>query len=461
MKLQTKITLLFSGISILGLLLLNASIFYFVSEFNFEDFFKRLEARVNLAAEISINPDKESTAYKNVRQRYLEKLANETEYIVRLDTVKAGNYIPVLNPPKTFYDDIIAARGRKIRYTQKNVFYAGGLSKSQGQKYMVVVTATDPYGFKELEKLKRILLAIFLVSIILTWFAGKVFSYFTVRPVRNIIKSVQNISANNLHLRLENANAKDEIAELITTFNNMLTRLETAFETQNNFVSNASHELRTPLTIITAETELLLAHNQLPPRLQPQVASILTEAEKLADILASLLGLAQTGFDGKKQHWQKIRADELVIHVANSAKRIDPKSEIIIDFDALPTTESQLYTEGNANLLQLAISNIVLNACKYSNNQPVHIKICAANGYIIIKVKDKGIGIPADDQQHIFEPFFRASNTAQYTGHGVGLPLTLNIISLHKGSINIRSEEGVGTEIEISLPVVDALSGIS
>jgi hypothetical protein len=182
MKLQTKITLLFSGISIVGVLLLNASIFYFVSEFNFEDFFKRLEARVNLTAEISINPDKESGAYQQVRQRYLEKLFNETEYIVRLDTGRAGNYIPVLNLPTTFYNKVIAGKGRKIRHTKKNIFYAGGLFVSQGQKYIVVVTATDPYGFKELAQLKRILVVVFLISIILTYFAGKVFSYFTVRP---------------------------------------------------------------------------------------------------------------------------------------------------------------------------------------------------------------------------------------------------------------------------------------
>jgi hypothetical protein len=88
MKLQTKITLLFVAISTIGLVLLNASIFYFVSDFNFEDFFKRLEARVNLTAEINIHPDKESVAYKQVRTRYLEKLENEQEYIIKLDTTK-------------------------------------------------------------------------------------------------------------------------------------------------------------------------------------------------------------------------------------------------------------------------------------------------------------------------------------------------------------------------------------
>ena len=451
MKLQTKITLLFFVISTIGLVLLNASIFYFVSEFNFEDFFKRLEARVNLAAEININPDKESAAYKQVRTHYLEKLENEKEYIIKVDTAKQLPYTKIINLPDEFYRDIL--ENNKARYIQKNNFYAGAVFNTQQAKYIVIVAATDPYGFKELDLLKKVLLIIFIISIVLTYIAGTIFSYYTVQPVRDIIKSVKNITANNLHLRLDEVRGTDEIAELVLTFNNMLTRLETAFETQNNFVSNASHELRTPLTIITSETELLLKGNKIPDDARSSVNIILAEAEKLGHILASLLGLAQTGFDGKKQNWQKIRVDELVMGVADSVKRIDRESIIDIDFSALPTNEALLYTEGNSNLLQLAVSNIVLNACKYSDNRPVKIQLSADNGRIIIKVTDTGIGIPEDEQAHIFEPFFRASNTSKFQGHGIGLPLTLNIIRLHKGTIGIRSQEQVGTEIQILLPV--------
>jgi signal transduction histidine kinase len=451
MKLQTKITLLFCGISTLGLLLINASIFYFVSEFNFEDFFKRLEARVNLAAETNINPDKQSLAYKEVRNRYLEKLANEKEFIIRLDTAKVPGYTKQIELPESFYQEVF--KNKKARLNIDNRFYAAKVFTSQNEKYLVIVTANDPYGFKELEELKSVLMVIFFVSIILTYIAGKIFSFYTIQPVRGIIKRVKNITANNLHLRLDDVRGKDEIAELVLTFNNMLTRLETAFETQNNFVSNASHELRTPLTIITSETELLLASGTIPDEAKTSVQTVLHEAEKLGHILASLLGLAQSGFDGKKQNWHKIRVDELVLEVADSVKKIDRESVIDIDFSALPDDERLLCTEGNVNLLQLAVSNIVLNACKYSNNRPVLVQLTVENGRIIIKVTDKGIGIPEQDQQHIFEPFYRASNTSKFQGHGIGLPLTLNIIRLHKGSIGIRSQEQVGTEIQVLLPV--------
>ncbi|TDQ06925.1 HAMP domain-containing sensor histidine kinase [Pedobacter metabolipauper] len=451
MKIQEKITLFFVIIATTGLILVNGAIFYFVSSFTFEDFFKRLEARVNLSAEINVHPDSRSEAYQHVRSRYLEKLDNEQDYVSKMDSGTQNTFKKPLPLPDKFYNEIIGTG--KARYNEGNHFYAGSFFKTEQGNYIVIVAAEDPYGFKELEQLKKVLLIVFAISILLTYIAGKIFSYYTIKPVRSIIRSVKKISADNLNSRLTEVKGKDEIAELVLTFNNMLTRLETSFETQNNFVSNASHELRTPLTIITSEAELLLTNGNLSPTNGETVKTILSEAEKLVNILSSLLGMAQSGFNGKKQNWERIRMDELILTVADHVKKIEPKSILDVNFSNLPENESLLYTEGNANLLQLAVSNIILNACKYSNNNPVTISVGSENGRILIVVSDIGIGIPMDEQQHIFEPFFRASNTGDFEGHGIGLPLTLNIIRLHKGSIGIRSEEQVGTEIQIMLPV--------
>jgi len=104
----------------------------------------------------------------------------------------------------------------------------------------------------------------------------------------------------------------------------------------------------------------------------------------------------------------------------------------------------------------LAITNIISNACKYSQNKLVKVKLSVENKNIVIAVIDHGIGIPSTEVQHIFVPFFRASNTHDYEGHGVGLPLTLNIIRLHKGTIGIQSEVDSGTELRVFLPVYTA-----
>jgi signal transduction histidine kinase len=453
MKIQTKITLLFFGLGTVGLTLLTASIFYFVSEFNFEDFFKRLEARANLAAEIKIHPDDKSAAYQEVRNRYLEKLADEKDFVLKLDSNNVFRHPADLRLPDEFYNTIL--KNGKARYNEQNHFYYGGLYHTDWGDYIVVVNASDPYGFKELEALTKILIIVFVVFLVLIFVAGRIFSHYTVKPITSIIKKVNNISANNLNSRLKELKGQDELAELVHTFNNMLNRLETAFETQNNFVSNASHELKTPLAIISGEVELLLARDDISEKTREATKVILSHAEKLGHILTSLLGLAQSGFDGKRQNWQKIRIDELVLEVADAVKKIDPEGTIQIDFSELPSDESQLFVDGNLNLLQLALSNILLNACKYSNHQMVKVSVTSNQGRVSVSVIDEGIGIPHEEQQHIFEPFFRASNTGEFDGHGVGLPLTLNIIRLHKGSIGIRSEENVGTEINIMIPVSD------
>lgn len=451
MKLQNKLTLLFFCIGTIGLVFFHAAIFYFVSDFNFEDFFKRLQARAKLAAEININPNGKSAVSQEMRSRYLEKMEEEQDYVVKVGSLSRMQFDRPINLPESFYRTI-ASKGN-ARYNKDNHFYYGQLFKTKFGNYIVIVTAADPYGFQELETLRKVLLVVFAISVLLTYVAGKIFSHYSVRPLRALIRNVKNISANNLHLRLTELKGKDEMAELVHTFNNMLNRLETSFSTQNNFVSNASHELKTPLTIITAEIELMLTQKNISPETEASARIVLSHAEKLGHIITSLLGLAQTGFDGKKQNWQRIRIDELIMTVADSVKKIAPESIIQIDFSTLPVDESLLYTEGNYNLLQLALSNIVGNACKYSNNQPVEISVKTENQRIAISITDRGIGIPENEQQHIFEPFFRASNTSDFEGHGIGLPLTLNIIRLHKGSIGIRSEEEIGTEMQIILPI--------
>jgi signal transduction histidine kinase len=451
MKIQSKITLLFLILSGGILLLLNASIFYLVYKFSFDDFFKRLEARVNISAQVHLFPGAKSIAYQEVRNRYLEKLESEKEYYFNTDTL-SNIHIPAgIGKKGDFIQNIL--KSGTAHHKVDNTFYAGKVFSKGSEKYIVIVSAADPSGFQELGDLQKILLYGFLAAMILVYFVGKIFSFYTFQPVRRIINNVKNITANNLHFRLDELSGKDEITELSYTFNDMLNRLETAFETQNNFVSNASHELRTPLTIISTEAELALSKPDVTDEQRGVLTTIYSESEKLGQILNSLLTLAQSGFDGKKQRWESIRIDELLMVASESVKKINTESNLQVDLTDMPGDENLLYVSGNSNLLRLAITNIISNACKYSDNRMVKISLLAENNKVIIAISDQGIGIPQSELQHIFEPFFRASNAHSYEGHGVGLPLTLNIIRLHKGSLGIRSEVGIGTEIKIFLPV--------
>jgi len=165
-----------------------------------------------------------------------------------------------------------------------------------------------------------------------------------------------------------------------------------------------------------------------------------------------MLSLAQTGFDGKKEQWEEVRIDELILSVKEAADRIIPENQVAIDFDSLPDDERKLTVNGNLALLKAAFSNIVLNSCKYSDNKPVSIKISADSKYVIVAITDQGIGIPDREIGQIFVPFFRASNTTRYKGYGIGLPLTHNIIRMHQGKADVQSRVGEGTRFITYLP---------
>jgi signal transduction histidine kinase len=120
----------------------------------------------------------------------------------------------------------------------------------------------------------------------------------------------------------------------------------------------------------------------------------------------------------------------------------------------MPEDPKKLKIVGNSQLLHLALSNIVSNACKYSSNKPVKISIGSTDKDLIIVVKDSGVGIPEPELKYIYDPFFRASNTKNFEGYGIGLPLARNIIRLHNGTINVSSQKNEGTTVQLRFPLL-------
>jgi signal transduction histidine kinase len=173
----------------------------------------------------------------------------------------------------------------------------------------------------------------------------------------------------------------------------------------------------------------------------------------LENITRSLLLLAQTGFDGKKQKLERMRADQLLWDVKETIDKINPNNRVQINLSLMPEAPEKLKIMGNAQLLHLALVNVVSNACKYSNNRIVTMAIGTSDERVIISIKDQGIGIPQEEIKHIYDPFFRASNTKSYEGYGIGLPLARNIVRMHQGELLVRSELNIGTIVQLSFPI--------
>jgi signal transduction histidine kinase len=454
MNIQKKTAAIFTCITAAILLLVSCVAYVYMNAFAFQDFYKRLEIRAILTAKLRSEQHnlRAGEIYSDIRDQHLGLLPGEREIFLPADSLDIfirNGVVPVL--PAKFYADLRSGTPAYVR--KGDYFYTGVTYKDAGRTWYIIVGAENTDSVRYTRKLKIILITCCLAGILAAYTSGIFFSRHTFKPVRDIIDRANTISAENLHLRLDDNGGEDEIAELAQTFNNMLSRLETAFETQNNFVSHASHEFRTPLTAIYSEADVALSRTRTSDDYRHSLLVILSQAGKLQQITDSLLNLAQTGFDGKSQNMKPVDIYELLPDVKDTINKIVPGNHVRIDMGGIPEDHCEVIVTGNYNLLKLGLTNVIENACKYSENKPVSVVLTVSGPRLHITVRDQGIGIPRQELKHIYDPFFRASNTGKYNGYGIGLPLTRNIFRLHKGAIAVDSDAGTGTTVTLSLPL--------
>lgn len=452
MNTRTKIALLLFSFCLLIIFLLGGAVYFFLNHYSLIDFYKRLETRASIAAQYQL--ERGTMRAENLielRNLYLEKLPDEHEII--LDITQQTNPLALMQATD-LPDPLIKKLFRQniANHREGNQFYVGLIRSYQAKKFMVVMSAQNDYIGQQLVYVRNILIVAISIAVILTWYISKYFSRYIFEPVKRITDNVRQISTHNMNLRLEEETDNREIQELIQTFNNLLIRLETAFQTQKNFISNASHELGTPLTTIIGEADLALRKERTTEQYQDALQNIVIQADRLNEITKTLLFLAQTGYSDKKIPLGMLRVDELLWDIKGLMNVIRPKNQVEIDVSKAPEDPKKLKINGNKELLRLAISNLITNAIKYSYNKVVLVSIDTSETDVIVRIQDEGIGIPVEDQPFIFDPFFRGANTKLFEGFGIGLPLARNIILLHEGTFMLESREGIGTKIQLSFP---------
>ena len=434
------------------LLFLNLYIFYFTKISIKKDFFDRLENRALVTSQMYLKEDNLPPAvFEQVRTKYVQSIPEEISRMY--DSLNHPSFI-VTKDDNAFSKEIInKARALKnIQYEENERQVVGIFTTDNQGDFVTLVSAPDIAGNARLKELQKVLLIGFLISILIVFLSGLFFSRQALKPMSEIIVEVKKISASNLHLRVNEGNGKDEIALLAVTFNEFLNRLEIAFEMQKNFVSNASHELRTPLTSIIGEVEVTLNKHRNVDYYEKTLKSVLIEGEKLSQLTTGLLNLARVSFDDSQLIIEDVRIDELLWETRELLLSQNKDYNIHIEYLDMPDDPDALIILGNKQLLQVALGNILENACKFSDNKTVEAILKFNTDSIQITIIDKGIGIPVDDLGNIFEPFYRATNARSYTGSGVGLSLTQKIINLHKGSIEIFSNLNEGTKVEFVFP---------
>ncbi len=321
-----------------------------------------------------------------------------------------------------------------------------------GKTAYIVQVASPLNSFRTaMNRLKLILFFLLPITVITAGvFAGKFLASITLKPLKNMIETARQITAENMGLRISVPESKDEIRELAETFNDMLGKIQHVLISQRQFVQDISHELRTPMTIMRGELEVALKRRRTPEEYQSILASSLDETKKIGKLLEDLLSLAR--FDTSSAALAREAEDisSVIKEIVDDMRHLAQPKGIEID---LISTAGLMLSIDKPKIMRCFI-NIIDNAIKYTpENGRIAVRVAQENQSVVIVISDTGIGIPETDLPHIFNRFYQVDKSRSSQGFGLGLSIARSVIEAHGGSITVQSTENRGTSFLISFPL--------
>lgn len=453
MKIRNRLSIQFTLIVASILILFSASVYFISSIYRKNEFNGRLKEKALTTAKLFIEVDQVDSALLKIIDRNAVNIMPH-ENILIFDTKHRELYRSDDDDTITYATSLLnKITSEKEWHFEIGSFECVGISMHARDKdYIIIAKAEDLYGRSKLKNLRLVLIIGLFFSVGATLLSGWFFSGEALKPISEVVKQVDTITGFNLNKRVGEGNRRDEIAQLAITFNRMLDRVEHAFQIQKSFISNASHELRTPLTAITGQLEVAMLKKREVAEYENLISSVLDDIRKLNTLTNGLLSIAQSDMDVQAMRMKQIRVDELLWESRQEVLKRHPDYTVLLHFPEMPADEDDLCLNGIEPLFKTAIINLMDNACKYSNSKKVDVTLIHDKRGMQITFKDEGIGIPMEEAQKIFEPFYRASNAQRFPGHGLGLALTRRTIELHQGIITISSRVNVGTTIRLEFP---------
>jgi len=272
-------------------------------------------------------------------------------------------------------------------------------------------------------------------------------------PIKHMTDTVKKISVQNLDKRLDVGGSHDELKDLAQTFNEMIDRIQSSYERQNRFVSDASHELRTPVAVIQGYADLLdrwgKEHRDV---MDESVGAIKGETDNMKELIEKLLFLARADKNQLILKKQQFVLDGLLEEIASESRLLDTGHAV----------SCRIQTEGtllfaDRSYIKQALRVFVDNSIKYTPaGGKIEISALQTKKQVAITVTDTGMGIPREDIPLVFDRFYRSdkSRNKESGGHGLGLSIAKWIIDSHNGKIEVESTVGKGTKVSVLLPLI-------
>ncbi len=346
-------------------------------------------------------------------------------------------------PPGTSPKIVSAPDGRAV-------FVTISFTSSTGEHLVGQIVAPLTHVQDQVDALKRILIYAAGVMLLISAAGGWLLAGRALKPIDELTRRARQITAHDLSQRL-NLDQEDELGRMAATFDDMIGRLQEAFERQKRFTSDASHELRTPLTVMQAELGLALTRPRAAEDYRHTLLSMDEEVSRLSLIVNDLLTLTRIDVDPVAIQHQPVVLNELLGGLARRVGMIAAERDIAVEVEGLqPATIT-----GDATRLRQLFTNLLDNAVTYTpDGGRVTVRLESARDGARVTIGDTGIGIAAEHLPRIFERFYRTSEARAHHAHGTGLGLAISwsVVQAHQGEIAVQSTPGQGTTFTVFLP---------
>lgn len=307
------------------------------------------------------------------------------------------------------------------------------------------------------------LVLMLLINLVIAIVVGFLVAYVFIQPIQSMKRFLKNITADNIADRRLNVNDyRGEITEISENINKMLDQTSEYIDQQIHFVEDVSHELRTPVAIIEGHLNMLNRWGKDDPEILDEALSASTnELERMKILVQEMLDLSRAGQVDAQYYDKTTQINEVINQVYQNFKVLYPDFDFFLENDLRRNYEIQIYRSHLEQILIILLDNAV----KYSTErQEIHISVATnAVDYIEIAIQDFGEGMSVEDQNRIFNRFYRVdkARSRERGGNGLGLSIAKELIKGYKGSIFVESELGNGSIFHVRFPILNTLGEIS
>ena len=265
-------------------------------------------------------------------------------------------------------------------------------------------------------------------------------------PLHHIINQIRHISANELNTRLSPETVPRELTDLAVSFNEMLERMEEAFNRLSNFSADIAHDLRTPVTTMMTQAQVALSQARTVEEYQEILYSNIEEYEHMAQMINDMLFLAKADNDPGNLNITDVNLADEVNVLFEFYEAWAEERNVVLKLEGAATIS------GDKLMLRRALGNLLSNAIRHTQpGATVIVSLDTAGGETRIVVENPGPDIPAEHLHRLFDRFYRVDPSRQESGTGLGLAIVKSIVEVHGGRINVTSSGGI-TRFHILLP---------